>query len=136
MISFSSTKTRTYRTISMTSTERAKSFLGKRLKQTALLILPLAAAAVQARADVTFSLTSGFFIASGSATPSVITPFSSTPLNNGVNGISLSGDALFTAEPGSGGGSGNGGLAGCGAVCAGFFAFGGVDGTFNSDSLL
>jgi len=119
----------------MTSTDRAKAFISNKLKRTALIILPLAAAAVQAHAGVIFTLGSGGnpLQASGNATTSVTTPFSSTQILNGVNGISLFGAATYTVNF-SGGNSGGT----CQSVCAGFFAFGGGlgSGSFASDTLL
>jgi hypothetical protein len=118
----------------MTSTERAKAFISNKLKRTALIILPLAAAAVQAHAGVIFTLGSGSnpMQASGNATTNVTTPFSSSQILDGVNGISLFGAATYTANSsglGSSGGS-------CANICGGFFTFGGGSGSFASDTLV
>lgn len=119
----------------MTSTERARAFIGNKLKRTALIILPLAAAAVQAHAGVIFTLGSGSnpMQASGNTTTSVTTPFSSTPILNGVDGISLFGAANYTVNFS---GSGSNGIGSCQNVCGGFFTFGGGSGSFASDTLL
>jgi hypothetical protein len=117
----------------MSTSDRAKAFISNKLKRTALIILPLAAAAVQCHASVSFSLGSGFLNASGSALTVVNSAFSGVPIPNGVNGIALAGGATFIA---SGSGTGAGGAAGCINLCAGFSADGSVSGSFDSDSLL
>ncbi len=116
----------------MTSTERAKAFLRRKLKQTALIILPLAAAAVSAHASVTFSVTNGNMQSSGvSATTASGSTFTASPINNGFNGLSIFGSATYIANTS---GLGNQGVAECGSICGGFFADGTVDGTFDTDS--
>jgi hypothetical protein len=121
----------------MTSTERARAFISNKLKRTALIILPLAAAAVQAHAGVIFTLGSGngSMSASGNAATNVTTPFSSTQILNGVNGISLFGAATYTVNL-SGGGTGAPSGSFCQNVCGGFDAFGGGSGNFDADTLL
>jgi hypothetical protein len=118
----------------MTSTERAKAFISNKLKRTALIILPLAAAAVQAHAGVIFTLNSGGnpMSASGSASTVTTTPFSSSQILNGVNGISLFGASTYTVSFSGLGASGST----CANVCGGFFVNGGGSGTFDSDTLL
>lgn len=118
----------------MTSTERAKAFISNKLKRSALIILPLAAAAVQAHAGVFFTLGSGGnpMLASGSATTVTTTPFSSSQILNGVNGISLFGASTYTIGISGSGISGST----CSNVCGGFFVAGGGTGSFDSDTLL
>jgi hypothetical protein len=114
----------------MIATERAKTFIRDRVKTTALLILPLAAAAVQAHAGSinpgpTFAFTSGDFAGSDSASST------NSSLNWTIftNGISLYGSTTFDLLTG---GTGSG--ATCGDICAGMSASGGGFGSFTSDS--
>lgn len=118
----------------MTSTERARAFISNKLKRTALIILPLAAATVQAHAGVIFTLSSGSnpMQASGNATTVTTTPLSSSQILNGVNGISLFGAATYTVGFSGAGVSGST----CSNVCGGFSVFGGGSGSFASDTLL
>jgi len=116
----------------MTSIERAKAFLSDKVKKTALIILPLAAATVNAHAGSITTPTFSFnpdtsqFNCSGlcTASPSTInaTPF--------VTGISVYGDTTFTV---SSGGVGTG--QDCGDICAGFYASGSGAGVFPVDTL-
>ena len=116
----------------MTSTDRAKAFISNKLKKTALLILPLAAATVHAHGGVILSITSGFMEASGSATTTINNPVGGTQLNNGVNGLSLFGGATFTSTTSGGGASGSA----CASLCAGLFAFGTGTGTYDAAPLI
>jgi hypothetical protein len=114
----------------MTSTDRAKAFISSKLKRTALIILPLAAAAVQAHAGVIFSFSGSTFSASGNATtPTAF--LSGAQILNGVNGISLSGNTVFTTTS-----AGSGGSFACAGICAGYNTFGGGSGTFDFDTIL
>jgi hypothetical protein len=118
----------------MSKLERAKAFVANNLKRSALIIVPLAAVAIQCQASVTFSMDGGSILASGGGVSTVVNnKLAGVQLLNGVNGISLSGKGTFTA---SGSGLGNSGSFSCGAMCATFFAFGSVSGSFDSDSLL
>jgi len=114
----------------MTSIERAKAFLSDKVKKTALVILPLAAATLSAHAGTitpTFSLDSGSsFNASGAAIPSS----SSVGAFTFPGGISLFGSSIFTVTS-SGFGTGSS----CGNICTGFYAFGSGAGVFPSDTL-
>jgi hypothetical protein len=116
---------------SVTSLERARAFLSSKAKKTALIILPLAAAAVQAHAGtITFNFASG--AGSFSTSGGVVTPASSGLFATLFpTGISLYGDAVFTVT--SSGGVGGGGP--CTDACAGFFTFNTGSGTFPVDSL-
>jgi hypothetical protein len=90
----------------------------------------LAAAAVQAHGGVIFSFSGSAFSASGNAT----TPTSfltGAQILNGVNGISLSGNTVFTTTS-----AGSGGSFACAAVCAGYQTFGNGSGTFDFDTVL
>lgn len=121
----------------MTTSDRAKAFLASKIKRTALVILPLAAAAVQCHATVTFSSSTGSFNGSGSfpnlPTTAVNTAYSFATVPSGVNGMTVAGGATFTANAS---GLGNSGGSFCGVMCAGLFATGSGAGTFDSDSLL
>jgi hypothetical protein len=114
----------------VTSIERAKQFLAGKAKTTALIILPLAAAAVQAHAGtITFSYSpgAGSFISSGLG--STITSFI-----NGVpfpTGISLNGSGSFLMTVGGVGGGGST----CADLCAGPAAFDSGAGVFPVDSI-
>ncbi len=120
----------------MSTSERAKAFVSNKLKRTALIILPLAAAAVHCQAGVTFSLDNGSSLnasGQGHATTQVNSALTGVPISNGVNGISLFGGATYTATAS---GLGSDGTDPCHNICAGFTAFGNLTGTFDSDSLL
>jgi hypothetical protein len=114
----------------MITTERAIAFVRHKVKTTALVILPLAAAAVQAHAGSinpgpTFAFTNGDFGASEIASSTT----SSLSWTIFTNGISLYGGTTFDVLSG---GTGSG--ATCGDICAGMSASGGGFGSFTSDS--
>lgn len=119
----------------MTSIERAKAFLNDKVKKTALVILPLAAATIHAHAGTitnpTFSYDpiSSSFNASGGATPSTTT-LNGTPF---VTGISLDGGLSGITFTMVSGGVATGDA--CGNACAGFFASGSGAGVFPNDTL-
>jgi hypothetical protein len=121
---------------SMSTSDRAKAFISNKLKRTALIILPLAAAAVHCQGGVIFSLDNSSTLnasGQGHATTHVNSPLTGVPISNGVNGISLFGGATYTATAS---GLGTDGTDPCHNICAGFTAFGNVTGTFDSDSIL
>jgi hypothetical protein len=118
----------------MTPNNRAKAFIRIKLKRAALIILPLAAVAVEAHASIIFTPPVGGqpFGANG-ATTNVTMSFSSAQIWNGVNGISLFGAAVYTSTTS---GAGSNGSVVCQDVCAGFAASGVGSGTFDSSTLL
>ncbi len=121
----------------MTTSDRARAFLASKIKRTALVILPLAAAAVQCHATVTFGSSTGSFNASGgSATPkptvSVNTPYSFATVSSGVDGMTVAGGATFTANAA---GLGDSGHNACGVICGELAAAGSGSGIFDSDTL-
>jgi hypothetical protein len=121
---------------SMSTSDRAKAFVSNKLKRTALIILPLAAAAFHCQAGAIFSLNNGSSLnasGQGHATTQVNSPFTGVQISNGVNGISLFGGATYTATAS---GLGTDGTDLCHNICAGFTAFGDLTGNFNSDSIL
>jgi hypothetical protein len=111
----------------MTSTDRAKAFINSKLKRTALIILPLAAATVQAHAGVIFNPASGLFLASGNASTNVVTEFSARPF---TNGITVSGVATYTSNTNLPNGNND---APCANVCGGLFGEGPASGIFGPD---
>src|SRR5579883_3499421 len=87
----------------MTGLEKAKQFLKEKVGRTALVVLPLAVATVQAHAGV-IVLGSGSFNASGfGASVSNPTPSNQSIPDNGsgVTGLKFYGDVTFTAYSGS-----------------------------------